>query len=190
MVTRTGERRRIQWNTGYVHDERDRPTHVVLTGSDLTAERRTAGLNRHLLEAAHHDRPRSASTRRAGSRVFNSGAVNLLGYDGQDTVGTPFVDLFDPGQLAERCGGATGAEAFARMVAGIDGGGETTSRDWTWIGADGRRHTISMTLSVATDTFTARFGYLCVGRDVTESRGQPGDADRCAGQGAARGRSG
>lgn len=169
VVTKSGERRRIQWNTGYVHDERNRPTHVVLTGSDLTAERRTAGLNRHLLEAAITTAligidPQGRIT------VFNSGAVNLLGYDGQDTVGTPFVDLFDPDQLAERCDGATGGEAFARMVAGIDGGGETTARDWTWIGSDGRRHTVSMTLSVATDSFTARFGYLCVGRDVTEAR--------------------
>ena len=169
VVTKSGERRRIQWNTGYVNDERNRPTHVVLTGSDLTAERRTAGLNRHLLEAAITTAligidPRGRIT------VFNSGAVNLLGYDGQDTVGTPFVDLFDPEQLAERCGGATGAAAFARMVEGIDGGGETAVRDWTWVGADGRRHTVSMTLSVAADTFTARFGYLCVGRDVTEAR--------------------
>lgn len=169
VVTRTGERRRIQWNTGYVHDERSRPTHVVLTGSDLTAERRSAGLNRHLLESAITTAligidPQGRVT------LFNSGAVNLLGYDGQDTVGTPFVDLFDPEQLAERCGGATGEDAFAQMVAGIDGGGETGTRDWTWIGADGRRHTVSMTLSIAADTFTARFGYLCVGRDVTEAR--------------------
>ncbi|GAB2458867.1 hypothetical protein GCM10027062_43430 [Nocardioides hungaricus] len=169
VVTRSGERRRIQWNTGYVRDERDHPTHVVVTGTDLTAERRTAGLNRHLLEAAITTAligidPQGRIT------VFNAGAVNLLGYDGQDTVGTPFVDLFDPEQLAERCGGATGDEAFARMVAGIDGGGETASRDWTWIGADGRRHTVSMTLSIAADTFAARFGYLCVGRDVTEAR--------------------
>lgn len=169
VLTRSGERRRIQWNTGYVLDERERPTHVVVTGTDFTAERRAAGLNRHLLEAA-------ITTALIGIdqhgriTVFNAGAVNLLGYDGQDTVGTPFVDLFDPEQLAERLDGATGEEAFARLVAGIEGGGETASRDWTWVGADGRRHTVSMTLSVAADTFTARFGYLCVGRDVTEAR--------------------
>ena len=169
LVTRSGERRRVQWNTGYVHDERERPTHVVLTGIDLTTERRAAGLNRHLLEAAITT-ALIGIDQRGRITVFNAGAVNLLGYDGQDTVGTPFVDLFDPDQLAERCRGATGEEAFARLVAGIDGGGETASRDWTWIGADGRPHTVSMTLSVAADTFTARFGYLCVGRDVTESR--------------------
>ncbi len=169
VVTRSGQRRRIQWNTGYVRDDRNRPTHVVITGTDLTMERMTAGLNRHLLEAAITTALIGMDTE-GRITVFNPGAVNLLGYDGQDTVGTPFVDLFDPEQLAERLSGATGAEAFARLVAGIEGGDETATRDWTWVGADGRRHTVSMSLSVAADTFAARVGYLCVGRDVTEAR--------------------
>ncbi|HEU5038487.1 MAG TPA: ATP-binding protein [Nocardioides sp.] len=169
VTTRSGERRRVLWNTSYVRDERDRPTHVVLTGTDLTAERTVAGLNRHLLEAAITTAligidPHGRIT------VFNAGAVNLLGYDAQDTVGTPFVDLLDPAELAQRCGGATAEEAFAALVAGIEEGGETGARDWTWIGADGRRHTVSMTLSVAADRIAARVGYLCVGRDVTEAR--------------------
>ena len=169
VVNRAGERRRVLWNTSYVRDERDRATHVVLTGTDLTAERTAAGLNRHLLEAAITTAligidPHGRIT------VFNAGAVNLLGYDAQDTVGTPFVDLLDPDELAERCDGRTGEDAFARLVAGTDGGGETAARDWTWIGADGRRHTVAMTLSVAADRIAARVGYLCVGRDVTEAR--------------------
>lgn len=169
VVTRAGERRRVLWNTSYVRDERDRATHVVLTGTDLTAERTAAGLNRHLLQAAITTAligidPHGRIT------VFNPGAVNLLGYDAQDTIGTPFVDLLDPEELAERCDGLTGEEAFARLVAGTEGGGETAARDWTWIGADGRRHTVSMTLSVAADRIVARVGYLCVGRDVTEAR--------------------
>ena len=54
-----------------------------------------AGLNRRLLEAAITTAligidPRGRIT------VFNAGAVNLLGYDAQDTVGTTFVDLIDP----------------------------------------------------------------------------------------------
>jgi signal transduction histidine kinase len=96
--------------------------------------------------------------------------VNLLGYDAQDTIGTPFVDLLDPEQLADRYDGASGEKAFARLVEGIAGGGETAPGDWIWIGADGRPHTISMTLSLAADRIAARVGYLCVGRDVTESR--------------------
>ena len=37
-----------------MRDEHDRPTYVVLTGIDVTAERTAAGLMTHLLEAADH----------------------------------------------------------------------------------------------------------------------------------------
>ncbi|CAI9407164.1 ATP-binding protein [Nocardioides sp. T2.26MG-1] len=169
VVTRPGGRRRVLWNTGYVCDERDRPTYVVITGTDVTAERTAAGLNQHLLDAATAVAligidPRGRIT------LFNTGAVALLGHDPQDMVGVAFTDLLDPDELAERCGGAAGEDAFAKLVAGIAAGGETKAHDWTWVGADGRRHTVAMTLSVAADAFAARVGYLCVGRDVTEAR--------------------
>lgn len=169
LITSGGERRQVLWNASYVRDDRDRATNIVLTGIDLTAERTAAGLNRHLLEAAMTTAligidPRGRIT------VFNSGAVNLLGYDAQDTVGTSFIDLLDPEQVAARCPGETPEECFARLVAGVETDRETPARDWTWLGSDGRRHTISMTLSMAADTVAARLGYLCVGRDVTEAR--------------------
>ena len=169
VITRLGGRRRVLWNTSYVRDEHDHPTYVVITGTDLTAERTAAGLNQHLLDAATTIAligidPQGRIT------LFNAGAVNLLGHDAQDMIGVAFTDLLDPEQLAERCAGATGEEAFARLVAGIDTGGGTAARDWTWVGVDGRRHTVATTLSVAADAFAARVGYLCVGRDVTEAR--------------------
>src|SRR6478609_9662865 len=169
LITRDGERRQVLWNAAYVRNERDRPTHLVMTGIDLTAERIAAGLNRHLLEAAMTTAligidPRGRIT------VFNAGAVNLLGYDAQDMVGTPFIDLLDPVQVAARCPGATPEESFAQLVAGIEQDHEFPARDWSWLGSDGRAHTISMTLSMAADTVAARLGFLCVGRDVTESR--------------------
>lgn len=169
VITRLGGRRRVLWNTSYVRDEHDHPTYVVITGTDLTAERTAAGLNQHLLDAATTIAligidPEGRIT------LFNVGAVNLLGHDAQDMIGVSFTDLLDPEQLARRCGGATGGDAFAQLIAGIDSGGETASQDWTWVGADGRRHTVAMTLSVAADAFAARVGYLCVGRDVTEAR--------------------
>lgn len=169
LRTRSGEQRRVLWNSGYVLDERDRPTHVVLTCVDLTGERTAAGLTRHLLDAAITTAligidPQGRIT------VFNAGAVNLLGYDPQDTVGTPFLDLFDRDELAERCPGTTPEECFAAMTASIGPNGATPPRDWTWISSDGRRRTVSMTISTAADTLAAQLGYLCVGRDVTESR--------------------
>ncbi|MFC7492593.1 MULTISPECIES: ATP-binding protein [unclassified Nocardioides] len=169
LITNLGRRRRILWNTGYVRDEHDRPTHVVITGTDLTEERRAAGLNRHILEAA-------ITTALIGLdaegriTVFNAGAVNLLGHDQQDIVGTPFTDLLDPDELAERTGGASGVTAFAQLAADAEASGGTAARDWTWIAADGQRHTVSMTLSAVTDTVNARYGFLCIGRDVTEAR--------------------
>lgn len=169
LITRDGVRRQVLWNAAYVRDERDRPTHLVMTGIDLTAERVAAGLNRHLLEAAMTT-ALIGLDRGGRITVFNKGAVNLLGYDAQDMIGTPFVDLLDPAQLAERCPGGTPEERFTRLVAGVEQDRETPARDWTWVGNDGRAHTVSMTLSVAADTVAARFGYLCVGRDVTEAR--------------------
>ncbi|MDF1603849.1 ATP-binding protein [Nocardioides sp. YIM 152315] len=169
LITNLGQRRRVLWNTGYVRDERDRPTHVVITGTDLTQERRAAGFNRHILEAAITTALIGIDTD-GRITVFNSGAVNLLGHDAQDIVGTPFIDLLDREQLAQRTADTPGETAFARLVAGVEAFGETAARDWVWIGADGHRHTVAMTLSAVTDSLTARYGFLCVGRDVTEAR--------------------
>ncbi len=169
LVTRSGGERRVHWNTGFVRDERDHPTHVVITGTDLTAERAAASLNRHLLEAAITTA--LIGIDRAGRiTVFNAGAVNLLGYDAQDMVGRSFVDLLDPAQVAERYPGTTAEECFDLLVSGIEAGEATAARDWRWVGADGHRHTISTTISLAAEPIAARSGYLCVGRDVTEAR--------------------
>jgi PAS domain S-box-containing protein len=163
-ITRSGERKQILWNTSYVLDDRGQPTYVVLTGVDLTAERAAAGLNQRLLEAAITTAligidPHGRIT------LFNAGAERLLGYDQQDMIGKPFAMLIDPDQLRERAGGQ-----FVGLVTQIGPEGATTTRDWTWIGEDGRRHTVSTTLSVAGDGLSSQLGYLCVGRDVTEAR--------------------
>jgi len=163
-ITRDGDRKRILWNTSFVLDSREQPTYVVLTGIDMTAERAAAGLNQRMLEAAITTAmigidPRGRIT------LFNTGAERMLGYDKQDMIGRPFTDLIDPAELAERAGGR-----FDGMVAEIGAEGATGLRDWTWVGADGRRHTVATTLSVVADDPSSQLGYLCVGRDVTEAR--------------------
>lgn len=169
VITNLGRRRRVLWNAGYVRDERDRPTHVVISGTDLTRERRTAGFNRHIFEAAITTALIGIDTD-GRITVFNSGAANLLGHDAQDMVGTPFTDLLDPDQLAERTRTGPGEPAFAHLVAGAETSATATPRDWIWVDADGRHHTVSMSLSAVTDSITAHYGFLCVGRDVTEAR--------------------
>ena len=189
VVTSSGDKRRVMWNTGYVRDERDRPTYVVITGTDLTAERTAAGLTRHLLEAAVTTAmigidPRGRIT------VFNAGAVNLLGYDGQDMVGTPFVDLLDPDQVAQRCHGRDrrrGVPAPRRRH-------RERRRDRTaGLDLDRQRRAAPHGVDDA-----ERRGRHVRGPDrlplrrPRRHRGarQPGDADRRPGEGAARRRSG
>ncbi|MFC6286738.1 PAS domain S-box protein [Nocardioides sp. GCM10027113] len=168
VARKDGGRLRVVWNNRIVRDDEDRPAYVVMTGIDVTAERNAAGMVSHLLQAAITTALIGID---ADGRItlFNSGAQRMLGYEAAAVVGRPFVELLDPAELAAR---ATGSRrgTFEALTADIGGQGESRPRDWTWIGSDGSRHTISMTLSVTTDATVARRGYLCVGRDVTEQR--------------------
>jgi PAS domain S-box-containing protein len=169
VVGKDGGPLRVMWNTGIVHDEHGRPSYAVMTGIDVTAERASVGLVTHLMQAAITTALVGIDT---GGRVtvFNSGAERLLGYQAHDVVGQPFCLLLDPEQLEARAGTADPAAAFQSLVAGLESGGETRAADWTWVGRDGRRHTMSMTISVAEDAFAFQVGFLCVARDVTEQR--------------------
>lgn len=168
-TTRSGERLRIVWNTNIVRDEHDHPMYAVMTGIDVTAERTTAGLNAHLMQAAITTALIGIDTS-GRITVFNAGAENLLGSSARDMIGTPFVGLLEPDELHERTGCLDDAAAFAALAAAVGPHGETQPRDWTWVSRSGTRHTVSMTLSVAADAFAAKVGFLCVGRDVTEQR--------------------
>jgi PAS domain S-box-containing protein len=168
-LTRSGEKLRIVWNTNIVHDDEGRAAYAVLTGIDVTAERATAGLVNHLMEASFTTALVGIDT---GGRisVVNSGTEHLLGYDRHELVGTPFVELLKANELLERTGADSAEEAFAILVRGLGHDGETKARDWTWVNKAGSDQLVSMTLSVSQDDFAARSGYLCVARDVSEQR--------------------
>jgi PAS domain S-box-containing protein len=168
-VTKRGEKLRIVWNNNIVRDEQDHPMYAVMTGIDVTAERTTAGLMTHLLQAAMTTALIGIDTR-GRITVFNAGAQNLLGYDAHEMLGEPFARLLEPEELLSRTGARSADTAFASLTGGIGTDGETTKRDWTWVSRSGQHHTVSMTLSVAADAFAAQVGFLCVGRDVTEQR--------------------
>jgi PAS domain S-box-containing protein len=168
-LTRSGEKLRIVWNTNIVHDDQGASAFAVMTGIDVTAERATAGLVNHLMEASFTTALVGIDT---GGRisVVNSGTEHLLGYDRHELVGTPFVDLLRSSELLERTGADSPEEAFAILVRGLGHDGETKARDWTWVNKDGADQLVSMTLSVSQDDIAARSGYLCVARDVSEQR--------------------
>ena len=89
-----------------------------MTGIDVTAERATAGLVNHLMEASFTTALVGIDT---GGRisVVNSGTEHLLGYDRHELVGTPFVDLLKSSELFERTGADSADEAFATLVRGL-----------------------------------------------------------------------
>lgn len=168
-LTKTGDKLRIVWNTNIVRDDLGNAMYAVMTGIDVTAERTTAGLVNHLMEASLTTAIIGIDTAGRVS-VANSGLQHLLGYDRDELVGEPFHKLLKSGELLERTGADNLDEAFDILVRGLGRDGETRARDWTWMSKGGGEQLVSMTLSVAQDAFAARTGYLCVARDVTEQR--------------------
>jgi PAS domain S-box-containing protein len=143
--------------------------YAVMTGIDVTAERTTAGLVNHLMEASLTTAIVGIDTEGRIS-VANSGIQHLLGYERDELVGEPFHRLLKTSELLERTGADDKEEAFEVLVRGLRHEGGTGSRDWTWISKSGSEQRVSMTLSVAQDAFAAQTGYLCVAGDVTEQR--------------------
>ena len=168
-LTKTGKKLRIVWNTNIVRDEHGNAMYAVMTGIDVTAERTTAGLVNHLMEASLTTAIVGIDTAGRVS-VANSGIQHLLGYERDELVGEPFHRLLKGSELLERTGADTLDEAFDILVRGLGRDGETRARDWTWVTKAGGEQLVSMTLSVAQDAFAAQSGYLCVARDVTEQR--------------------
>ena len=168
-VTKHGDKLRIVWNTNIVRDDQDNPMYAVMTGIDVTAERTTAGLVNHLMEASLTTGIVGIDTTGKIS-VANSGIRHLLGYERDELVGKPFHKLLKSSELLERTGADTLDEAFDILIRGLGRDGETRARDWTWVTRAGGEQLVSMTLSVAQDAFAAQSGYLCVARDVTEQR--------------------
>ncbi len=168
LVTSAGDRRRVVWSNAFLSEDNGPRTHVVMTGIDVTAERAARNLVNHVLEAA-------TGTVMIGTdldgtiTVFNAGARRLLGHSAEEVLNrvTPTA-LIDPAELAARASELGMEPGFEVLVAGANGNPET--RDWTCVHKDGRRFTLSLTITPVLDTFGRKIGYLGVGEDVTEQR--------------------
>ncbi|WP_344008980.1 ATP-binding protein [Nocardioides lentus] len=172
LLCRDGGRRRLLWSTDFARDPDGTPTMLVMTGIDVTDERRQRLLVSQLLEAAMTTAIIGADQ---DGRIsfFNTGASRLLGRPAAEAVGTPFVDVLDPGERSRRFGepvaGETPQEAFFRLTLDIEPGRPPVPEDLTWRHADGSTRTVSTTLSAVSDPDLG-VGILCIGRDVTEQR--------------------
>jgi PAS domain S-box-containing protein len=161
VMTATGERLRVIWNNSLVHDHDGHVVTVVCTGTDVTSERSTSALLRHLLEA-----PVATALVGLDERgrivVFNQGAQELLHVSPSEAVGQPISRIVVSPQ----------AELYLAQTEDLADGrhlGPQTS-DWTWRTHSGRELTVSTTISVVENAVGTPTGYLCVGRDVTEQR--------------------
>jgi PAS domain S-box-containing protein len=168
IATRSGERRRVVWSGEFLRDGNGAPTHLVVSGIDVTATRSSAGLFGHLMRAA--TTTAFVGTDRAGVvTYFSSGAESMLGYPAIEMLGHPFpTSCFEGAQLqhrAEELGMPVGLGLLA--VAGERG---EPGDDWTMVRRDGTQLTVSLTVDPVTDVSGRLVGHLGVGHDVTEQR--------------------
>ncbi|HET6167135.1 MAG TPA: ATP-binding protein [Marmoricola sp.] len=166
--TKAGGERMVTYANGRYHSPDDGSLQYVLTMNDVTEERATQHLLRHLLRSA--TTVAIVGTDRAGRiTVLNAGAQALLRFDAHDASAGSFLDYLDPDEVSRR-GLAAGVEAgFDVLVHGVTEA-ESRTRDWTWVPPDGVPIVVSMTTSMIADGSDRPIGYLFVARDVTETR--------------------
>ena len=85
------------WNNSLVRDADGRVVNVVCTGTDVTSERSTTALLRHLLEA-----PVATALvgldERGRIALFNQGAQELLNRTPEEVIGQPISEIVDSPQ--------------------------------------------------------------------------------------------
>lgn len=105
-------------------------------------------------------------------QVFNQGAVDMLGHAEADVVGVHTPQLFhDPDEVAARAaelGIEPGFEVFVHDVRTRRR--QSERRDWTYVGADGTRRTVSLVVSRVEDDHGETVGFLGIAEDVTSQR--------------------
>ena len=184
-LTKTGEKLRIVWNTNIVRDEQGNAMYAVMTGIDVTAERTTAGLVNHLMEASlttaivgidtagritrrqlRHPAPARLRARRAGRRAVPP-AAQARGAAGADRCRHPRRGVRHPGARA--------------------GPGRRDPRPRLDLDDQGRRRAAGLDDHVGGPGRVRRAERLPLRRPRRDrAAAQPGDADRRARQGAHR----
>lgn len=165
LVDRHGAERRVLWTTGVVRDNAGRPTHVVMTGLDVTAELNAAGQTEHILRAAL-DTAIVAVDLAGRITLANAGAEKLLARASASLVGTPFMRLLSGEDLAvwvQETGSTGDFLSLARTAV------DQPARDWRWLGY-GTAPLVSTEITGIRDHRRKLIGYLVVGNDVTAAR--------------------
>ncbi len=104
--------------------------------------------------------------------IFNVGAERMLGYPAAEMIGKrTLAAVHDPAEL-EACraelarAGRAPADA-AGVPAALVGAGATDEREWTYVGRDGRRVPVWLSLAALRDPAGRVIGYLGIAQDIT-----------------------
>ncbi|HEU4568101.1 MAG TPA: ATP-binding protein [Marmoricola sp.] len=169
VLTATGGRRRVELSNAIAKDSQGLPAHFVITGTDVTAERESAGLVEHLLRSA--TTTGFIGTDLSGAiTLFNTGAERMLHVDAETATRYRITDFLDPQQLAQHASDTTRPPGFDTLVEPVRALGTPETRDWTLRSGTRELATVSMTTNEVSDTFGHPIGFLFVLRDVTETR--------------------
>jgi PAS domain S-box-containing protein len=106
-------------------------------------------------------------------KVFNAGAVRLLGYAADEVIDCiTLLDLHDRQELRERSrelGGESSSAAELQTVL-IEPSALDRERDWTYVRKDGTRVTVSLVVSGMYTLAGELVGYIGVAHDVTRQK--------------------
>ena len=169
LQTKDGGRRAVTFSTDVHRVSADAPVTVVISATDVTETRQSAGMVNNLLRSARTIA--FVGTDLAGRiTLFNTGAERMLGIDAASATGRELVEFIAPEDLARNAARGTGQSVFEALVDHAAGDLAPETRDWTWLPNERAPLKVSMTTNPVIDTFGDLFGYLFVASDITDTR--------------------
>lgn len=173
IVRPDGEVREVRSAGRVERDESGTPVRMSGSVEDLSAMRVAAReLNRSrdlfagVLDAAT-EQSIIATDPEGLITVFNTGAERMLGYTASEMIGTSPERLHDPEEIRARAE-ELGIEANFGVFLANPAKGQSETRQWTYITADGRRRLASITVNAMHGQHGEITGFIKVGTDITE----------------------
>ncbi|MET0838347.1 MAG: PAS domain S-box protein [Marmoricola sp.] len=168
LRTKANGLRLVEFSADVSQASSDAPLTFVLSATDITEVRESAGMIEHLLRSARTIA--FVGTDLTGRiTLFNTGAEQMLGVASVDATGRRLVEFIAPEDL-ERYSLDGGQAAFDAIVEHAAGELTPETRDWTWLPSGRSPIKVSMTTNPVTDSFGHVIGYLFVATDITDTR--------------------
>ncbi len=168
LVTKADGLRLVVFSADVYQANSDSPVTYVLSATDVTAARESAGMIEHLLRSARTI-AFVGTDLHGGITLFNTGAEHMLGIAATEATGRDLVEFIGAEDL-DRHPRESGQGAFDAIVGTASGELTPETRDWTWLPVGRSPMKVSMTTNPVTDTFGQVIGYLFVASDITDTR--------------------